>query len=399
MIAACYAEKSIVHLNVADFAVAVERLSQPGLHDRPVIVAPLGAARARVYDMSEEAFQAGIRKHMPLERARRLCRGARIVPPRPHRYEKAMLELYRLALPFSPLVESEDDSGHVFLDLSGTRRLHGPPQDVGARLRKEARKRLGLDPIWGLAANKMVAKAATRVTKPSGGHVVPPGQEEAFLQPLPLHLLPGLEAPDLVLLGQYNLRLVEQALAWRVEHFTAVLGKRGADIYHLLRGRDQSPVLPAGLKPPVVRLDYEFSEDTNTVPEVERSLFLLVERAGAALRRMGKAARRVAVCLTYSDGARMIRQRSHALGTANDFLLFDLAKAALYMAWLRRVRLRHLRLVCDRLIFPPAQIDLPFALDSEQIKQARQENLVRAMDSIRGRHGGSAIRLGRGLAD
>jgi DNA polymerase-4 len=388
-----------VHLNVADFAVAVERLSQPGLHDRPVIVAPLGSARARVYDMSEEAFQAGIRKHMPLERARRLCRGARIVPPRPHRYERAMLELYRLAQPFSPLVESEDDTGHVFLDMSGTRRLFGPPQDVGARLRKEARKRLGLDPIWGLAANKMLAKAATRVTKPSGGHVVLSGQEETFLRPLPLHLLPGLEAPDLALLGQYNLRLVEHALAWRVEHFIAVLGRRGAEIYHLLRGRDQSPVLPVGLKPPVVRLDHEFSEDTNTVPEVERSLFLLAERAGAALRRMGKAARRVAVFLTYSDGARAVRQRSHALGTANDFLLFDLAQAALQTAWLRRVRLRHLRLVCDRLINPPAQLDLPLALGAEQQREARREKLVTALDRIRGRHGSGSIRLGRGLSD
>lgn len=388
-----------MHLNVADFAVAVERLSQPGLHDRPVIVAPLGSARARVYDMSEEAFQAGIRKHMPLERARRLCRGARVVPPRSHLYERAMLDLYRLAQPYSPLVESEEDSGHVFLDLSGTRRLFGPPQDVGARLRKEARRRLGLDPIWGLAANKMLAKAATRVTKPSGGQVVPPGREEAFLRPLPLHLLPGLEAPELMLLGQYNLRLVEQALAWRVEHFIAVLGKRGAEIYDLLRGRDQSPVLPAGLGPPVVRLDQEFSEDTNTVPEVERSLFLLVERAGPALRRMGKAARRVAVFLTYSDGARAVRQRSHPLGTANDFLLFDLARAALQAAWLRRVRLRHLRLVCDRLINPPAQLDLPLALGAEQQREARQEKLVTALDRIRGRHGSGCIRLGRGLAD
>ena len=90
-----------MHLNVADFAVAVERLSEPGLHDRPVIVAPFGAARALVYDMSEEAFQAGIRKHMALERARRLCRDARLVPPRPHRYEKAMAELLRLVRPFS----------------------------------------------------------------------------------------------------------------------------------------------------------------------------------------------------------------------------------------------------------------------------------------------------------
>ncbi len=391
------AEKAIVHLNVADFAVAVERLSQPGLHDRPVIVAPLGAARARVYDMSEEAFQAGVRKHMPLDLARRRCAGARIVAPRPHRYEQAMRELMSLALPFSPLVESEDDTGHVFVDLSGTRRLFGPARDVAWRMRREARGRLGLDPIWGLATGKMMAKAATRVVKPNGEHIVEPGSEAAFLRPLPLHLLPGLEAPDLAVLAQYNLRRVDQALAWRAEHFTAIFGKRGAEIYDLLRGRDETPVLPAGLKPPVVRLDHEFEDDTNDAGLVERRLFLLAERAGAALRRMGKAARRVAVALTYSDGARVIRQRSHALGTANDFLLYDLAGAALDMAWQRRVRLRHLRLICDRLVYPPAQLDLPFMLDPAELRSMRRDKLVGALDSIRVRHGFGAVRLGRAM--
>ena len=55
-------ERSIIHLNVADFAVAVERAVDGRLRDRPVIIAPAGAARAAVYDMSEEAYRSGIRK-------------------------------------------------------------------------------------------------------------------------------------------------------------------------------------------------------------------------------------------------------------------------------------------------------------------------------------------------
>ena len=45
-------DRSIIHLNVADFAVAVERAVDCRLKDRPVIIAPEGAARAAVYDMS-----------------------------------------------------------------------------------------------------------------------------------------------------------------------------------------------------------------------------------------------------------------------------------------------------------------------------------------------------------
>ena len=66
--------RSILHLNVADFAVAVERVVDLSLRGKPVIVAPLQAARAAVYDMSEEAYRDGVRKGMLLNRATRLCR-------------------------------------------------------------------------------------------------------------------------------------------------------------------------------------------------------------------------------------------------------------------------------------------------------------------------------------
>ena len=86
-------ERSIIHINVADFAVAVERVLDRRLDGWPVIVAPERAARATVYDMSEEAFQAGVRKHMPLSRALRRCRGTRVLPPRPDRYGQAMARM------------------------------------------------------------------------------------------------------------------------------------------------------------------------------------------------------------------------------------------------------------------------------------------------------------------
>ena len=95
-------ERFIIHLNIADFAVAVERALDARLKRRPVIIAPEGAVRATVYDMSEEAYQAGIRKGMALRKAVRLCTDAWILPPHPDRYERAMHALIKQALPYSP---------------------------------------------------------------------------------------------------------------------------------------------------------------------------------------------------------------------------------------------------------------------------------------------------------
>ncbi|MBE0583479.1 MAG: DNA polymerase IV, partial [Desulfofustis sp.] len=86
-------ERAIIHLNVADFAVAVERVVDRSLCRSPVVVAPPAAARSVVYDMSDEAYEDGVRKNMPLRQAQRLCRRARILPPRPDLYRRALTDL------------------------------------------------------------------------------------------------------------------------------------------------------------------------------------------------------------------------------------------------------------------------------------------------------------------
>jgi DNA polymerase-4 len=361
------------------------------LRTRPLIVAQGGGARSLVYDMSEEAFAEGVRKRMPLRRAERLCKGSRIIAPKPHRYEKAMQALFKRVEPFSPLIESEEDSGHIFLDLTGTKKLFGPPQDVAWRIQKTMRGELGLEPIWALARNKLVAKAASRVVKPLGEIVIPSGGEEGFVGSLPLHLVPGIEPEDLRLWREYNIWRADQALMWSPGHLGVVFGKRAGFFYRVLRGQDDAPVLPVGQRLDRISLDHEFSEDTNDIKQVEAALYGLAERAGARLRGAGRVARRVALLLDYSDGGRVVRQRSHPMGTANDFLLYELAQKALVSAWIRRVRLRHLRLICARLIFPPRQLEL----FSDEQMQPKGERLISALDRIRQRHGDDKIRMGK----
>ncbi|MBI5895085.1 MAG: DNA polymerase, partial [Desulfobacterales bacterium] len=67
-------DRTIIHLNIADFAAAVERRLDRRMEGRPLAIAAQSASRAVVYDMSDEAYQAGVRKGMPLTRATRLCR-------------------------------------------------------------------------------------------------------------------------------------------------------------------------------------------------------------------------------------------------------------------------------------------------------------------------------------
>jgi DNA polymerase-4 len=285
--------RSIIHLNVADFAVAVERAVDGRIKDRPVIIAPEGAARAAVYDMSEEAYLAGIRKGMALRKAVRLCRDVWILPPRTDRYEQAMRALLKQALPYSPLIETGEDDGHLFMDATGTNRLFGPPMDIAWRLRKHIRTDLSLDPIWSVAPNKLVAKVATRLVKPDGEYIVAAGEEKSLLAPLPMNLIPGIERHDLLRLQEFNLSRVSQVTTLNLEQLEVPFGTRARFFYEAVRGIDPSPVLPVGQKPPKVIADHEFGNDTNNAATLEGVLYALVEQAGSKLRRRRRAARAV----------------------------------------------------------------------------------------------------------
>jgi DNA polymerase-4 len=388
-------ERAVVHLNVAHFAVAVERVLDRRLRQRPVIVAPQGVARAVVYDMSQEAYQAGVRKGMPLSRARRLCRDAPLLAPHPDRYERAMGALFQCVRSYAPLVERVDQSGHLFLDVTGTGRLFGPPPDVAWRIRKELKSDLSLEPVWSVAPNKLVAKVATRLVKPTGEYIVEPGEEAEFLGPLPLQLLPGIERDDLRLLRELELQRVGQVARLSMAQLQVALGSSARSLYEAVRGVDPSPVIPAGRGPRAVFRTHTLAEDTNDAAVVEGILYRLVEQVGLDLRQRRLAARRIGLTLDYADGVRMIRSATATVATANDLRLFALGRVALGRAWTRRVRLRHLRLTCDRLIYPPPpQLEL---LPDRQEQDRRDTRLVASLDRIRQRFGPGAIRVGRTL--
>lgn len=388
-------ERSIIHINVADFAVAVERVLDRRLDSRPVIVAPEGATRAAVVDMSEEAFQAGVRKHMPLSRALRRCRNARVLPPRPDRYGQAMARMLKSALPCSPLIEPGEGDGHLFVDITGSSRLLGPPVDVAWRLSRRIRRDLGLVPIWSVATSKLIAKIATRLVKPLGEYIVDPGDEAAFLAPLPLFLVPGIEPGDLAQFNDFNMIRVFQAATLSTDQMETLFGHRGRFIHDRLHGIDPSPVRPVDQPPPRVVECEEFGDDTNDRSQMERSLYRLVEQAGRQLRHQALAARRIALVLEHTDGVRRIRQVTATPATANDFTLFTHARRVLNLAWTRRVRLRRMTLVCDRLTYPPAQRLL---FEPERRMAERQDRLVATMDRVRQRFGTDALAMGRMLA-
>ncbi len=388
-------DRSIIHLNIADFAVAVERGIDPRLNGRPVVISPARAARAAVYDMSDEAFQDGVRKGMALAEARRICPQARIVAPHPDRYERAMEALFKQVRPHAPIIEAGPRDGHFFLDVTGATRLLGPPMDIAWRLRRQLKHQLGLEPIWAVAPNKSVAKVATRLVKPTGEYIIAAGEEQAFLAPLPIGLIPGIEAADCRLLESFNLTGAGQVAQLSRPQLRVLFNGRAGFIYAAVRGQDAAPVFSTDRQLPKIVIDHDWETDTNDARQLNRALYGMIESAGRKLRRIGRAAQRAVIVLDYSDGPRRFGMCKINPASANDPLLYAAVHTAMHRVWTRRVRIRHMRLLLDKLVYPPAQLDL-FA-DNRQA-QRRQQNLMAALDRIRAQFGARAIQVGRMMA-
>ncbi len=385
-------ERSIIHLNIADFAAAVEINLSPSLKGYPVIIAPTAAPRAVVYDMNDQAYKEGIRKRMPLARVRRINRGIKIIPPQFNRYERVMKEILKQSLAYTPAIESGHWDGHIFLDVTGSNRLFGPSVDLAFRLKKEIQKNLRLDPIWSVATNKLVAKVATRMVKPAGEYIVGPGEEEAFLEPLPISLLPGLSREDIIKLNTFNLFFISQVRPLTLEQLSIPFAHRAKEIHCLIRGIDTTPVTHKEKEEP--QADHEFADDTNDALQLKKAIYLLVETLCCNLRQRQKVCRQFALTISYSDGGRRTITGKLTLPTANELIMFKKATTLLFQAWTRRIRIRHIRLTIKKEVRPESQA----TLFEENPKEAGQEKIFKAMDEIRTKFGTRAIKTGLTLA-
>ncbi len=380
-------DRAILHLNFVNLAVGLERLRDRSLEGRPLIIAP-ATDRALVRAASREAEGDGVCRGMPLAVARRRCPRAVVRPPRPEEeYKKFMARCTGPALALTPLVEPGRGTGHLYLDLTGSRHLPAPAPAMARRLQRELLSVTGLAPAWGLATSRLVARVAGRLAGPAGGRVVEPGTEQDFLAPLPLALLPGLQRRDLARLGELNIRTVEQARRLSLPELALACGPaRALEIHRLLRAVDPRPVRPCPSRPEL-RFVHCFSPDTNQKRVVLAALHGLVLRAGRRLRSQGRCCRRLAVCLEYSDGMEVVRQAA-ARGAADNHALHRLAVIALYRGWHRRVRLRRLVLSCSGLLVMARQLSL---FDEEE-KKTKSMQISVAVDVIHKRFGTAMLR-------
>jgi DNA polymerase-4 len=386
--------RTILHVDMDAFYVACELRRRPELRGRPVVVGGTGR-RGVVAAASYEARRYGVFSAMPSATARRLCPHAVFLPGDHELYSAVSRDVRRLFARVTPLVEplALDEA---FLDVTGARALFGSGVTIARRLRGEIHDELGLDCSVGVAPNKFLAKLASVEAKPrpspegvtpgAGVFEVRPGEELAYLHPLPVGRLWGVGPSTLERLRRMGVATVGDLAALTPAAVISSLGKaHGRQLLELAAGHDDRPVEPAREMKSISH-EETFAHDLHDRADVHRELVRLADAVAARLREHGTGAR--TFTLKIRDGGFTTITRATTVSGAIDTALAIVAAAApLLEAVDLSGGVRLLGLAASKFAMPAEQL----RFDDVGERSERWTDASRAIDDVRERFGESAI--------
>jgi DNA polymerase-4 len=384
------ADLTIAHIDCDAFYATVEKRDRPELAELPVIVG--GGQRGVVLACCYVARMYGVHSAMPMFKALAACPDAVVIRPDMAKYRDVGRAVRAEMRALTPLVEpiSIDEA---FLDLSGTERLHGAaPAQLLAALTRRVESTLGVTASIGLSYNKFLAKIASDLDKPRGFAVIGRGEAANFLADKPVGMLWGVGAAMQRRLAADGIAVIGQLRQIDERDLAARYGRIGLRLAHLARAQDDRAVEPDSAARSI-SAETTLARDESDAEILGRILWPLCEKVSARLKQSALAAGTVTLKLKTSDFR--IRTRSKKLADPTQLAepIFETATRLLAVEAGGPTRFRLIGVGADALVDAGAA-DLPTLFD---VKSGGQRRLAEAIDTIRARHGDSAVQRGRGV--
>lgn len=390
---AAWTGRAILHVDLDAFFAAVEQLDHPEWRGKPVIVGGDPSRRGVVSTASYEARVFGVRSAMPSARAAALCPGAIWAPARFSRYREISNAVFEIFRSESPLVQpvSVDEA---FIDVTPGSHSAEDPIAIAERIRSRIAE-LGVTASVGVATSKTVAKIASDHDKPDGLTVVRPGEEEAFLAPLPVRDMSGIGPKSAERLRQLGIRTLGDLAALDEQTALTVFGSHGPTLVLRARGIDERPVHE---NDPAKQVSKErtFASDIHDADELRSVLDSLSAQVGRRLRTKGVAGRTVQVKLRFSDFTTRTARRTMPQPSDDERVFGRVARELLSSHWSPGVGVRLLGVGVSGFEERGQQLTFQDATD-EPVAHASDGELVRGIDAVRERFGEDALRFGKDL--
>lgn len=380
-------QRKILHLDLDAFFCAVEELFDPELKNKPFAVGGSPDHRGVVASCSYAARKYGIHSAMPMARAVRLCPDLIIRRHHFGDYMKLSDQVREIMNSYSPMVQpiSIDEA---FLDLS-----HQPNEGVvyARNLQNDIRNNLGLPASLGVATNKLVAKVATNVGKasvktdgyPFAIQVVPPGEEAAFLAPLPTDALWGVGPKTAEKLAVLGMHTVGEIARFPLAELERMLGQNGTDLHYRSQGIDNSSV-HVSYETKSVSHENTFSRDTHDEKVLRTNIKEMSQSISGRLRHLELFGSTVKLKLRWSDFTTLTRQSTLPEPTDEAKEIESMALQLLKTHWKSGRKVRLIGVGVSKLGPPTKQLNL-WAWNPRTFE--KQERLESALRTLQKRYG------------
>ncbi len=301
--------RAILHVDMDAFFASVEQARRPQLRGLPVVVGGPRGGRGVVSTCSYEARACGVRSAMPIGQAERLCPQGVFLPPDFKAYTAVHERLVELLRGFTDQVEvaSIDEA---YLDVTGSRRLFGPPRAIARRIQEQVYAEHGITCSIGIGTTKLLAKVAAGLNKPAGIGELGEADVGGRLRELPVGALHGIGPVTEERLGALGLTTVGMLQDVPFAVLAAAFGRGAHGLRQLALGRSLAPVTSHRPLPKSVGRETTFADDTNDVELLRATLLGLADRAVSDLRRHGLAARAVTLKVRYNTFHTVGRRRT-----------------------------------------------------------------------------------------
>jgi DNA polymerase-4 len=386
--------RKILHLDLDAFFCSVEELRREDLRGVPFAVGGQPDERGVISSCSYAARQFGVHSAMPTAHALRLCPQLQVLPSDFASYRLMSGQVMAILHEVSPLVE-QLSIDEAFIDASD---LPQTGLALAEELQSAILQRCKLPCSLGVATNKLLAKTATDVgkgrhraaTPPNAIEVVPPGQEAAYLAPLPVRALWGVGPKTAARLEELGLRTIGDLTKLPVELLERNFGAAGREMSRHARGIDERPVSPERSARSISQ-EVTFDRDVGDGAALQDTLRLLSEGVGRQLREKGMCAATVRIKLRWPDFTTLTRQVSLDQPADQDGVIYKAAQELFQRVWQEGKRVRLLGVGASRLSEQAHQLGL---WDTPAQKEHR---LLDAIDTLRERFGDEAVVSGRRL--
>ncbi len=378
-------DRQIVHIDLDSFFVSVERLSNPKLMGRPVLVGGT-SDRGVVASCSYEARAFGIHSAMSMRMARQLCPEAIVVRGDTEQYSYYSDMIANIIREDVPLYE-KSSIDEFYIDLTGMDKFFGCYK-LATELRTRIISETNLPISFALSTNKTVSKVGTGEAKPNNHKEIPAGFEKGFLAPLSIRKIPMVGDKTYHLLRNMGVARISTLQQMPMELMQQVLGENGTVIWRKANGIDNSPVIPYSERKSI-STERTFDKDTIDVKALKGILIGMTEKLAYQLRSEQKLTACITVKIRYSDFNTYTMQ-AHIAYTSLDHTLIEKVATLFDKLYQKRMLIRLIGVRLSHLVQGGHQYNL-FEESEEQI------HLYEAMDKIRNRYGKTAINRADGM--